>query len=179
MLTIKRNHAKPPPGGHRFESGKIKIAGSDPDDVIERMIDYRAENGLPLGWPEHELAQFYKKIAPWLVRDTATIVGKEPSQETAEKSMVAITSVPALLSAFSPDVKTRNDACAKCAFCSKEIIPDSRYEKASERKLDALLGERGSWAFGVCSFALLPVRFICRSTIPLQSMPECCWMKKQ
>lgn len=180
MLSIRRDHARPPVGGHRWEKDGVRITGNSPDDVIERMVAYRSENGLPLDFPEHELGEYYQKIAPWLVRDDDFGFLKPIEQQVAENCMAQISAHPTLLPLFSPEVETRQKSCKTCAFCSTEIIPHSRYEMAAERKLDTLLGERGSWAFGVCAAHLLPVRLICRTQTPqLRDTPDCCWVKQQ
>jgi hypothetical protein len=182
MLEVKRNHAKPPSGGHRFPAGSGSfVRGDTVEEVLEKMEVYCAENALPLNDPEEDLAYYYLKIAKYLVRVVEGERFKLPSQIIAEAIMALWKSHPKGMPSDSPIPALRAKTCESCEM-RREFPSDlgsSRpYVKTATRRAKMLTGDRNFLSGHFCNACKLPLDLINRVKAPelLQSAPKSCWI---
>lgn len=183
-FQIKRNHAKPPAGGHRFVKDNVTLTGETVDEVLEKIQVHRAVNSLPLGDPEQELCAYYKDIAPYLVRESeAESVPRSPAIIQAEainrvwRERRKTSRLPAI-------IELRRETCERCplrgSFHAEES--DNRYIQEAHRRAQLLTDSLGYKAAGLCGWSNLPVAIITKLEQPdqlpgLPDVPEVCWVR--
>lgn len=182
MFEVKRSHAKPPSGGHRFpvESGGF-LKGETVEEVLVKIEAHRAENALPLDDPETDLALYYLKIAKYLVKVVEGERFKFPSQVIAEAIMALWRAHPKGMPSDSPIPALRAKTCASCEM-RREFPSDlgsSRpYVKVAVQRAKMLTGDREFLTGHYCNACQLPLDLINRIRQPelLQSAPKSCWV---
>jgi hypothetical protein len=184
MLTVKRQHAKPPAGGHRFTDGPVTLKGEVVDDVLSKMEAHRAENALPLDFPEEDLGRYYQIIAPYLVREVDGNRIKGRSQIEAEAIMSLWRAHPKALVDASAIVELRLKQCEECPL-RREFKRDEEssrlYMTTARRRAALLCSDREFATRGRCSWCELPVDLIGRLVAPgklpgLPPVPKICWV---
>ena len=182
MLEVKRSHAKPPSGGHRFpiEGGGF-LKGETPEEVLEKIEDYRAENALPLDDPETDLALYYLQIAKYLVKEVEGERAKRPSQIIAEAIMALWKSHPKVMPSDSPIPTLRAKTCDDCKMrweFPADLGNSRPYVKKAIQRARMLTGDREFTSGRYCNACKLPLDLINRISEPelLQSAPKSCWV---
>jgi hypothetical protein len=184
ILTVKRDHAKPPAGGHRYVDGSVELKGETVVEVLRKMEDYVAENALPLGHPEQTLAKYYRKIAPYLVREVPGDVVRYRTEIVAEAIMAFWRAHPEVFSGDNPLISLRQSTCEDCPFRTefpKGKGADRPYCQKAFKRAELLCSDRDFAKRGRCSWSELPVDLICRVKKPgeleeLPPVPKTCWV---
>lgn len=185
MQTVKRNHAKPPSGGHRYTVGEIVLKGETVDEVLIKMEEHRAENALPLGDPEEDLAKYYSAVAPHLVRD------KPGFKRTRSGSYIAAEAImrfwrahPPMLAIDNPFIALHEATCDKCPMKRSFPVGDEMkpYIKKARQRAAMVATDREFQKHGQCYWCKLPINLICRVAKPgewdgLQDPPKPCWVQ--
>jgi len=187
MLTVKRNHAKPPNGGHRFPNGEGFLRGETVDEVLEKMEAHRAENAQNFGDPEADLALYYQKIAPYLVSEVNADQQPIPrSRIAAEGIMRFWRQHPEIFMSENPRIALRVKVCEDCPYkrrFPKDEYSERPYAKRARQRAALLTSDREFQTLGWCQWSELPVDLITRVKEParlegLQPVPKSCWVKE-
>lgn len=183
-LGVKRNHAKAPAGGHRFPIGSMFLRAPTVEEILAKIEVFRAENAEPLGFPESDLAEYYRGIAPHLVREEEGKWSKSIKQEWAERIMAFWKNHPPLIKSIDPLVSKRITFCDRCPQMVPMFVINSQdgpYVKEANRRAQLLSESRAYADYGFCVWSLLPVTFIVRTAKPeelpgLPDAPKVCWV---
>lgn len=187
MLTVKHNHAKPPNGGHRFPNGDEFHRGDTVEEVLEKMEAHRAENALPLGNPEQDLAKYYQSIAPYLVRDEPDKEFVAPRSQIAAESMMTLwREHPDLYLQTNARIALREKTCDECPMkrrYPKDGNSEKFYQRRAKQRASLLTGKREIEKEGWCHWCKLPIPLAVLIREPqkwerLQSPPKSCWVKE-
>ncbi|MFB1500835.1 hypothetical protein [Thiocapsa sp. N5-Cardenillas] len=184
MLTILKDHPRSPTGGHWFSDNGVKLRGENVDDLIEKIERQRASNAFPIGDPEAELALFYLKIAPFLIR---TVDSPRPplslSDQVADKIMGVWRTHTGRFAA-SPDVEDRMKTCAACPKRTDYPKPGryAHYCREALVRAQVLTCSLAVESGGLCSHFNLPCLLLARIPKPLETLElptpcEGCWMQ--
>lgn len=186
MLTVKKDHAKPPAGGHRFPVGATFLKADTVDGVLSKMEDHRATNALPLDFPEKDLADYYLSVAPYLVKEIDGDWKKSRSQMQAEAIMSFWREHPTMLAATDAIIELRRPVCEACPLrqpFERDGESGRLYCTIARRRASLLCSDREFESKGLCSWSHLPVDLICHvkdpaATLPgLLPVPKPCWVK--
>lgn len=184
MLTVRRSHAKPPSGGHRFPIGEAFVRGETVEEVLTKIEEHRAENSLPLGNPEEDLGTYYRSIAPHLVRGDADASPRPTNavQIVAEAIMKFWKDHPVIIPIDSPYLQMRRVVCEGCPMMQPfPTGAEGYYAKKAIQRASLLTQDREFQKHGYCGWSRLPVALIVRMGKPgdlerLQDRPKVCWV---
>ena len=157
--------------------------GGSIDKVLESVMNFRAENALPLGDIEHEMAAQYAAIAPWLVYDTPD---HEPSetQRVAEWVMGYWRRQDPHHGIFTDIPKKRMEVCRECPLMSHAVTPDgtNRYEKTAGSRAAVISGDLAWHVHGTCRHHFWPLLIANRLKEPknlaVEGSPAHCWVNR-
>jgi hypothetical protein len=156
--------------------------GDSPDSVIEAVRNFRAENSLPLGDIEHEMAEQYAVIAPWLVYDVPDHT--PPMRSTVSQwVMLYWRRIPASHGIFTDIPATRQAECLKCPHFTHDIgEPADRYDRVAAGRASVIAGQPDWHVHGVCRHHGWPVLIASRMVEPERlatpHAPENCWVNQ-
>lgn len=80
MLALNEKAMKQPIGGHHYACHGIMFRGDSFTEVVEKLANFRINNGIPIGNPDQEILMTYAASYPNLVK---TRIGdaEKPSEE--------------------------------------------------------------------------------------------------
>lgn len=67
MLQFRKNILKKPIEGWHYLEGEHKIVGESPEDVEQKLFDFRIRNGMPPGDPHGDMIKFWFIKSPEFV----------------------------------------------------------------------------------------------------------------
>ena len=125
-LRIKLFHHSQPVDGYSFVIDKHTIREQKYKAVVAKIAEYRKNNGLPPGDPEHDLAAYTQKDYPWLVETRNDAVSNAGSEEALSQEYVSTVWKMAPNKQVEPNVQ--RDRFSKCLECPKYILLDTDSE---------------------------------------------------
>jgi len=192
MLIVHTAHAKPPQGGHRFPQGDTVLRSDNVPDLLDKMELFRAANGLKLGDPQDDLALYYLKIAPFLVKRHE--INQPPDR--AKDSIAVSESImrywrkhPETLADDHPFIDLRRKKCEECPINKKFPVHEGKYRvyfNLSHQRAQLMAKDRDFDIHGLCSWNWTPVDLFIRLKDPvkyieeeeLPEVPKPCWVEK-
>jgi hypothetical protein len=156
-------------------------------EVLEKMEAHRAENALPLGNPEEDLARYYQMIAPYLVREEPGVEFKTPrSQVAAESIMTFWREHPELYLQNNARIALREQTCEECPMkrrYPKDGASGKFYQKKAKQRASLLTAKRDIEGESWCHWCQLPIPLVVLLRNPekwerLQSPPKSCWVNE-
>lgn len=158
--------------GANFYDGSI-------DKVLNAVANFRAENSLPLGDPEHELAEQYMAIAPWLVYEG-------PDHSLPEQQLIAEWIMrhwgrqTESHGIFTDIPKNRQEVCRTCPhFAHDPSLDGDRYARTANGRAAVLAGDKDWHIHGVCRHHHWPVliasRLVKPEVLATPESPVHCW----
>jgi len=167
MLVVRPEHPRRPPGGHSFPEGKTVLTAETADELEQKIVDFRAKNGRPLGNPAREIAQHYQTTAPWLVRHRPDGPTADEREQLAVHIMQIASAAPALWPAHAPEVAARLPVCAGCPFNAPWPEGEATaYVEAADRRCAVLTQDREYTKKGWCSAHQWPIALAQRLRTP-------------
>ncbi len=80
MLKINKDQMRLPIGGHHFPSHGNTFKGDTLVELVEKITEFRINNGINIGNPEQEVLTFYYKNWPYMVKEVDNT--KNPDEES-------------------------------------------------------------------------------------------------
>jgi hypothetical protein len=132
------NHYIVPPGGYHFPvAAGITVIGSSWDDLIDRVRQWRIDNGKNIGHPREEILAYFEKTWPSSIRYLSTPVltsedGAEPTgsqDDPFSRTMRWLNRLRDRLPmgggeiAHDDDIEKRKAACEKCPKHKPLTVP--------------------------------------------------------
>lgn len=117
MLHINPYQHRQPFGGHHFKDHGVMFKADTFPQLLQKVKDFRINNGLPLRAPDQEILQFYAKHWPWTVISDETPSKSDGSNFAAWRTWVSKTwNTPPIKLQTSKEAALRWDVCRKCPF---------------------------------------------------------------
>lgn len=184
---IRRVHARRPFQGHHFPVSKaVLLKAESVDELLEKIIAYRAENSLPYGHPEEEMLAHYRKIAPFLITQEAEPIEPVSQQFRRAGEVMRFYSVhPKMLKPGDELVAARRKVCDECPFfeaTQQQGELKNSYLRSARRKAIMLTVDAAPLARGWCKLhqqwiALLTMAADPVSALELPQTDERCWIR--
>lgn len=190
---------RPALGGWEFpqpyNGGTVPLSGNDAEDLLENVTTFRIENGLPLGEPAREIAEYIKAKSPGnnggrraaiqepVVSHLRAIV---PMIEHCKVWLVAMLKRKDIVLVREDEANDRAQVCqgcpqniswrTSCGGCNDDI--DYKSNTLRQRPRSTL--DKKLRACRLHRFPLQSAIFIDRDQLPPRhdNAPELCWVRK-
>ncbi len=180
--ALKKNYPRIPTGGWRYpDPSGVILYGESSAELIDAIVAFRRQNGLPEGAPEKEVTMFYAENYPDFV-ELSEDTEKEPIKSrsdfiyewTAKLWRDPPKLIPVKLAA------NRVKTCEACPFLKAFAPQVSEISRLINRKLVVLGQGNADLGLGFCSAHNVHAGLMCLIRDPkVKHSPDCCWVGKQ
>ena len=179
--ALKKNYPRIPVGGWSFpDPSGVTLYGESSAELIDAIVAFRRQNGLPEGAPEKEVTLFYAENFPDFV-EMAEETEKEPIKSRSDYVYEWLTKlwrdpprlIPVKLAA------NRVKTCEACPFLKAFAPQASEISRLINRKLVVLGQGNADLDLGFCSAYNVHAGLFCLIKDPkVKHVPEVCWINK-
>lgn len=162
-MPLIHDHPQVPPEGHYFpDQTGVTIRGDSVRDLVAKVTDYRATNGLPMGSPSAEIETFYAGQFPWLISKVgaAPAADIDPFAEWLRREWKE----PIKEWSMDYEIDQRQKKCAECPHFS--TLPDT-VTMEQRRRLLILMGGKSQDVSPYCAHFFASLAVVWRRLSPL------------
>lgn len=165
-LKLKANSMREPPGGHYYVELGVTIEGDRFSEVVDKLTEFRINNGIPLCEPDQDILKFYARKWEYLVEeDFSEQVDYKPLKEKRTRWTEWVHLVwrnPPKNLAPVKEAKERWEMCKSCPH-NVELESSSSQEDAETERRSFLLrrGQEVPKYLHFCSFHGMPLDVGC------------------
>lgn len=172
-MPLLFDHPREPPGGYHFlDPSSYNIRAKSLRELLFKIAEYRAKNGMPPGNPYKEIETYYSTECPWLISNVGTspVANEDPIARWINRTW----RTPPSKWAESIQAGTRYGTCLDCPH----YVADHSFSPESNRRLLILgAGHLGGMA-GICKVHHWPVALACAvEKMEVTAEVEGCWVR--